>query len=388
MNTILEHYRVLGVNVGAGIADVTRSYKRLCRIYHPDISDDPDSEELMKKINIAYTVLREKLRREAAFRERQAYMRQPRRHPGQYYSRTDMHKMNAEAVKEASQALSGYFAAINICDYSGAYSFLSSYDRRHISRESFVEWRKAVARLYPMRDFKISEGQPAQTMTFGEGKSHIACKFRVLVTEEDIADDRTQSGDIEKIIINENGLWRVFLGYKGVGELTRGFDERYEARRKRDIARRWEEHYTGLYPEYDMLNISGMRKAAAREIYRQKRFGGTLTFAVLSVKAGNMKGSGQDELLRSAARTIVGALRETDVSAYAGDGVFAILFVELRKRNAGEIVMRLITRIRKNAGQQLGGKANIDYELQSWTGSNPADMDAMNKVLKMFRKKM
>jgi len=73
MTSLLEHYKVLGINVGAGIADVTSSYKRLCRIYHPDVNDDPESAELMKRINIAYSVLREKLRREAAFRERQSY---------------------------------------------------------------------------------------------------------------------------------------------------------------------------------------------------------------------------------------------------------------------------------------------------------------------------
>jgi len=390
MSSLLEHYKVLGVSVGAGIADVTSSYRRLCRIYHPDINKDPDSEELMKRINIAYSVLREKLRREAIFRERQSYPRQPRRYTSQDVrpQSADARKASAEAEKEATPVLHNYFKAIQECDYSGAYNFLSSYDRRYITRQSFIEWRKSVSRLYPMSEFQITGGQPGVTVSFSDGKTHIACKFRVIVTEEDVVDDRKQSGEIEKMVIYENGLWRVFLGYKGVGELTRGFDERFEARRKRDITRRWEEYYTGLYPEYDMLNIAGMRKSVSREIYRQKRFGGTMTFAVISVKAGSIKGAGQDELLHSAARTIVGELRETDIAAYAGDGVFVILFVELRKKNAGGILARLVETIRRNAGPQLGVRAEIEYEYQSWAGSSFADMDSMNKVLKKFRKKM
>ena len=385
MGNILEHYRVLGISVGAGLSDVKSSYKHLCRMYHPDLNDDPESEELMKKINIAYTVLRDKLRRDAAFRERQAYPRPMRRYPTPD-PRSDMRKANAE--KEAKAVLESYFEAINACDYSGAYSFLSLYDKRHITRESFVDWRKSVARLYPMRDFKITSGLPSVTVKFNDGKSCMAYKYRVIITEENIADGCAQSGEVEKVAIHENRMWRVFLGYQGVGELTRGFEERFEVRRKHDIARRWNEYCTGLYQEYDMLSVEGMRKAATREIYRQKRFGGTLTFAAVSVKAGDTKGNGQDELLRSTARTIAGSLRETDVPAYIGDGVFTILFVELQGRDAEGILGRLSEKIRKNAGPLLGGKAAIVFEYESWSGRSLAGMDVINRVLRKFHKKM
>ena len=387
----LEYYKVLGINVGAGIADVTSSYKRLCRIYHPDINDDPEAAELMKRINIAYSVLRDKLRREAAFRERQSYSWPDRRgaaYPDKRPYSEAARRSDTEETKQAYTALHGYFTAINTGDYAGAYGFLTGYDRRQISRESYIEWRKSVARLYPMREFKISGGQLGLTVTLGDGKSHSARKFNVVVTEEDIAEEKMQSGGIEKMVVCEGSVWRVFLGYKGVVELTRGFDERFEAKRKRDIAKRWDEYSSGLYPEYNMLSINGMRKAASREIYRQKRFGGTLAFAVLSVKAAGAEENGRNELLLSTARSITGALRETDIPAYAGDGVFAILFVELQKKNAREVLERLCVKIRQNAGPQLGQKADIETELGLWRGRYPADMDALNAVLKKFRKKM
>jgi len=137
-----------------------------------------------------------------------------------------------------------------------------------------------------------------------------------------------------------------------------------------------------------MLSIAGMRKAVSREIYRQKRFGGTLTFAVIAIRTGGARGAGQDELLSSAARTIDGALRETDIPAYAGDGVFAILLVELKKKNAEDIINRLIAKIRKDAGPQLGGKAGIEYGFETWSGRGLTGIDAMNKVLKRFQKKL
>ena len=403
MSSLLEHYRVLEVNFGASIADVTSSYKRLCRMHHPDVSGDPKSEELMKRINIAYTVLREKLKREAAFRERQSYSRtakkywnnDTRAHASETRAHTDTrtHTANSRvadtvAEKEAYAVLQNYFRALSAFNYAGAYTYLSTYDRRHISRESFIEWRKSVTRVFPMSEFIIKGGMPAATVSFNDGKSREARRFRVSVTEEDIAKGSTLSDDVEKLVIYENGLWKVFLGYSGVGELTREFDEQFEIKLKREAAKRWEEYNAGLYPEFNMLSLTGMRKAAAREIYRQQRFGGTLTFAAVSIQSDNVKGTGQDQLLRSAAKTMAGALRETDIPAYAGDGVFAILLVELRKKNADEIISRIIEKIRRNAGPHLGARANIEYTFGSWSGSGSADMEALNRILKKFRKKI
>ena len=389
MNTLLEHYRILGVNVGAGIADITSSYKRLCRIYHPDISGDPKSEELMKRINIAYTALREKLKREAVFRERQSYARTARRYANNdaRTNASDTRVTGAQAEREASEALQSYFKAISTFDYSNAYTFLSSYDRKHITRDSFIEWRKSVARVFPIREFKIMGGMSVATINFNDGKTQYARRFRVSVTEDDITKGVTHSNDVEKLVINEYGLWKVFLGYNGVNELTRAFDERYEVKLKRDAEQQWEEYYSGLYPEYNMLSLAGMSKAVSREMYRQQRFGGTLTFAVISIAPGGTRAGGYEQILRSAAKTMAGALRETDVPAYAGDGVFAILFVELRKKHANEIINRLIEKIRRNAGP-FGARVEIEYTFGSWSGSGSLDMDAMNKILKKFHKKM
>ena len=397
MASLFEHYKVLGVSYGAGMNDVASSYKRLCRIYHPDVSDDPGAEELMKRINLAYTVLRDKFKREAAFRDRQAYSRPARRYgaaDARYYGTetrtqtTDARKAAAEAEKEAYSVLHEYFKALNAFDYSEAYNHLSSQDKSNITRESFIEWRQSVARLYPMREFRITGGMPVSTVTWGDGKTMFARKFRVAVTEEDLADEETHLGDIEKLVINENGKWKVFLGYSGVGDLTRTFDEQFKTKWKHDAAKRWEEYFTGLYPEYNMLSLSGMRKAASREMYRQRRFGGSLSFAAVSIKAGGAKSAGQEQLLRTAAKTICGALRETDIPAYLGDGVFAVLLVELRKKNAEEIISRLAERIRKNAGPQLGARAEIEYEHVSWNANSSADIDKLNSVLKKFQKKM
>ena len=418
MLSLFECYKILGVNAGAGIADITSSYKRLCRIHHPDVSSDPNSEELMKNINAAYSTLREKFRRESAFRDRQGYPRYARRYANPE-SRTvntstrrsasdSSRTANAESDKAAYSVLYDYFTALSACDYPAAYKCLSEYDKQQTTMDSFVEWRESVARLYLMKEFFIAGNSTSTMVKFNDGKAVPARKFHVVVKEDDLVDNTARSGDVEKLMISENGIWKVFLGYKGVGDLTRAFEERFEAGRRRDIAKRWEEYFSERHPEYNMLSLAGMRKAASRELYRQSRFGGTLTFAVLKVGdsgAGSIAPGGgghngrdnersardsgrMEQLLRAAARTICGAMRETDEPAYAGDGVFMILFVELRKKHAEEIILRLTKKIRGNAGTRLGLQADIDYAFGSWTGSGSASIDDFNSIMKKFNKKM
>jgi len=406
MSNLLESYRVLGVKVGAGMADVTTSYRQLCRTYHPDISDDPGSEELMKQINIAYTVLREKFKRESAFQQRQTYSRPVRRYPQATVSRqppvdaqqqaTEAYQQraseraaaSADAEKEAYSVLHEYFIALNTFNYTKAYTYLSEHDKKHITLESFVGWRESVARLYPMREFKIAGGSSIAVVTWGDEKTFHARKFRVIITEDDYTDNANQSGDIDKLVINENSNWGVFLGYREVNELTRTFDKRFETKKKRDIEKRWEEYQSGLHTEYNMLNLAGMRKPVSMELYRQRRYGGSMTFTAILLKQNEAIGSGYEELLRSAAKTITGAMRETDVTAYAGDGIFVIMFVELSKKNADNIISRLVESIRKNAGTQLGSQAEIEYEYGSWSGNSFADMDTLNGILERFNKKI
>lgn len=71
-----DHYQTLGVQPGAGRAEVERSYRRLARRHHPDLLHQarPEvryaAETRLKRINAAYTVLGNPARRLAYDRER------------------------------------------------------------------------------------------------------------------------------------------------------------------------------------------------------------------------------------------------------------------------------------------------------------------------------
>lgn len=60
-----DYYSILGVERGASEDDIRRSYRKLARKYHPDVSKESDAEARMRDVNEAYDVLRDKEKRQA-----------------------------------------------------------------------------------------------------------------------------------------------------------------------------------------------------------------------------------------------------------------------------------------------------------------------------------
>jgi len=60
-----DYYQTLKVGRDASQDDIKKSYRRLARKYHPDVSSEPDAEEHFKAIGEAYEVLKDRDKRAA-----------------------------------------------------------------------------------------------------------------------------------------------------------------------------------------------------------------------------------------------------------------------------------------------------------------------------------
>jgi len=52
-----DYYKILGVDRDISQSELKKSYRKLARKYHPDVSKEKDAEERFKEVNEAYEVL-------------------------------------------------------------------------------------------------------------------------------------------------------------------------------------------------------------------------------------------------------------------------------------------------------------------------------------------
>jgi len=60
-----DYYKTLGVERGAGDEEIKKSYRKLARKYHPDVSKEPNAKEKFQEVSEAYETLRDKDKRAA-----------------------------------------------------------------------------------------------------------------------------------------------------------------------------------------------------------------------------------------------------------------------------------------------------------------------------------
>ena len=60
-----DYYEVLNIEPSATVDQIKKAFRKLAKIYHPDINKDPKAEDKFKEINEAYDVLKDKNKRKA-----------------------------------------------------------------------------------------------------------------------------------------------------------------------------------------------------------------------------------------------------------------------------------------------------------------------------------
>ena len=334
MNTKTDYYQILQVDFNADKAEIESSYRRLSKQYHPDISNLPQSQEMMSRINIAYATLSDNAKRQAynkSFADKAV-------------------KSSFRAIEEAKNLLNEYFTHLIHWDYEKAYQQLCLSDRQRIGLRAFVEWREKVRDLYSIHEFTLGQAQYISGFLLETKHSVTAIKFKVDIVEKNQATAKVEHSCFTKYVVFEQEQPGVLLGYSDLCEITETLSIQIQQREQALMQENWQKHLqyhdrvTGLYTK------SGLLWASKKELYRLMRYKGNLIIAILDIKAQNPSQPKLTEpLLNAIAQAIKESLRQTDMSAYLDSGQFAILFFELKKRHATLIVNRALRKAKQAA---------------------------------------
>lgn len=125
-----DYYQILGINRDDDQASVKKSYRKLARKYHPDVSKLADAEEKFKEVNEAYEVLKDPEKRAAYDRFGNDWQ------AGQDFSRSTESGQQFDFggggyTSASSDQFSDFFESIfGRNDFSGAYSNQQGYTQR------------------------------------------------------------------------------------------------------------------------------------------------------------------------------------------------------------------------------------------------------------------
>ena len=359
MTQAVDYYKILQVQYGAKRADITAAYRRLCKLYHPDVNDAPDAEEKMKQINFAYAALCD---------EPDGRHATGTRTETGGFSRAQ----GASEMQKASACIKSYFTALLDCDFARAYGLLSEYDRRFVSLQSFCEWRKAVQKLFIIRDFSIRTHSFVFSTTLSDGSIVPSVKNLVSITEKNSVLQSMETYQVSKLAIKELSGWHVFLGYRDLHEIAKVFDNLSAEQEKSEMGRLWDAYCGTHCRQLGMLNLAGLLQESTHELYRFRRYKQPLTVACFRIRpvSASVSQEAHAQMLECASKTIIDALRETDLPAYLENGIFAVLFVELRKRHAALITQRVTNKLMNDIQRELRMRVYAECYFLTYEGGD------------------
>ncbi len=347
-----DHYRTLQVHHEASQEVIEAAWKRLCRIWHPDVNPARDAAERMKEINGAYDVLREEASRKAYHRQwlmhgRAAGQAAPRREPP---------AQDPSAL--AQQALDGYFRRLMDGRWAEAYAMLARQDRQNVPEEDFLEWKQAVAECFRIGSYAIKPFRRHVNCTVSGCFYREVYEFSVFVCDMDARTGYVSEENYLKYVALDGGAFRVCLGYDDVKPLTLRFRYMAEDAALLDPNQVWAEAVMSRDRHTGLLSRAGFTERAEAEAVRSRRYGNPFSVALITVRPGLCPkefaaGDFERMCVVHAAKTVEPLIRRTDIFGRWGALELVLLFTETPRDNAGFAMEKIAA--------ALAGPKELDY---------------------------
>ncbi|MDR0292691.1 MAG: DnaJ domain-containing protein [Oscillospiraceae bacterium] len=344
-----DYYGLLQVHPQAGPEVIQSAYKRLCHMYHPDVNPDPAAAQMMQRINRAYETLQDP-------GQRRRYHAEWTRCTASLQSRVEVRERvvyvnlaeKDGGTPAAAAAVRDYFNSLRGRDYKSAYALVSEEDKHCFGYGAYVEWQESVSALYEVGDTCLKLFKRYAAFKTTAGSKLPAEEYTVTLSEKDKTTGRVSEYTLTKYAVRENGVWRVYLGYRDLTPLKLQFKAMASNPREAQLLTLWEKHKAYNDLGMGMPNRQGLEEALEREIYRYKRYGRPFALGLFSVALPDHVTDGglRERVMKYAGYVISSAVRCVDSAAWLGDGVFAALLAETDKSRAALAIRRISNMVR------------------------------------------
>ncbi len=327
MDQWLDYYRILQVHPSAEPEIIESAYKRLSKMYHPDLNPTLGSDEQMKRINAAYAILRNPTTRSDFHRAWQEHTKVHAIHA----SPPTVDAPSLELYQKAYQVMTVYFSAIAKEEYDVAYRLLTQKDQNRIPIQDFLTWQKAVARLYRIEDFSVRL-IPSKSPSVTDIQRRM--QFTIETTEKNRKTGETALYKTAKTLYYENNAWYVHLGYDDLKPLINRFELIANTETLSTVMDTWLKNKELLDMDTGLANRIGFMKQAEQEVYRHHRYHAPFTILVIQVSIPIKDSNQSVKVWQSVSKALQQGIRRTDFIAHLGNGIFAVLLSQTEIKEA------------------------------------------------------
>ena len=355
-----DYYRVLQVHHEASQEVVEAAYRRLCKIFHPDLNRHEHNGERMKEINLAYEVLGNPGKR-VQYHKEWLGAQGTQADPGA-----------AQGMDEAYEQMDGFFRDLMNGQWSSAYQRLTSLDRKNVTLEDFTEWKKTVNDLYKVGSYAVKPFRNYTNCTVGTVTYEEVREFSVYVSDMDVHTGRVSEENHLKHAALESGAWRICLGYKDVRPLTLRYRHMLQNLTRIDPAQVYADAVMSRDGQTGLLSRQGFLEHAEQEAVRSRRYGNKFTVALFTVvPKGSIAFSEEeyfDMCLAHAVKAMRASTRQTDICGRWSQNELTVLFTETSRQGA-------ISACEKLVGIMGSGdtKYRVNYGIAAFDGYSVED---------------
>jgi len=353
MSKFVDYYRMLQVHHDAGQDIINAAYRHFSKLYHPDVNKSVLAIEKMKQINMAYDVIGDPRKRKAYHRE---WLRMNAQIKPDFRAMRFTEKPRVSETELAEKVLAEFFDDLVNEKWQKSFQKFTFIDHRNIPLEDYIEWKKVVAKLYKLGNYKIQYSRTYENCEYAGVVYPKILHFSVTLTEMETTTGKVSQERTQKYVALDHGQWRVCLGYKDLKRVIQKFKYLAETLGKIDREEIIERALASIDPLTGILSRRGFIEQAEKELVRSQRYGNPLSLGIVTLRPGKSPGKGNEEefakkkdsLVSYISETLNGSIRQTDVIGRCGDTSIALLFPETKTEKAKLTMVRLLKSIEGN----------------------------------------